>query len=305
MLGDVVYAAAALALILRYVRGDDRIRRQMLWLLLAVGIVFVAWTVPDPLGIQTPVTLFAIALIPIAIMIAILRLSAPRHPAGGLPFCPLSVAVRDGDRCLSGTDHLAGSSCSAAGGLLRSPAIIVLALAAIFNPCGYGCNAGSTGCSTARGKIRQEQWPRSAAASDSMLRAAPDLRALYPRCVKPSGCQLRRIRVNGTVIAKIGELSDTRLSLSKGTLRTSSAHMDEPYVAPLRRGTTEIGELLINPRTGERKLSKADQRIVALLADLLAVALTGHPARRRTCPIPIRSHQRPGGGAPAIAARSA
>jgi hypothetical protein len=43
-LGDLVYRAAALSLILRYVRGDDRVRRQMLWLLLAVGCVFVAWS---------------------------------------------------------------------------------------------------------------------------------------------------------------------------------------------------------------------------------------------------------------------
>jgi hypothetical protein len=42
VLGNIVYGAAAPSLILRYVRGDDRIRRQMLWLLLAVGIVFVA-----------------------------------------------------------------------------------------------------------------------------------------------------------------------------------------------------------------------------------------------------------------------
>jgi hypothetical protein len=41
--------------------------------LLAVGVVFVTWALPDLLGFQTPVTLFAIALIPIAIMIAILR----------------------------------------------------------------------------------------------------------------------------------------------------------------------------------------------------------------------------------------
>jgi signal transduction histidine kinase len=63
------------------------------------------------------------------------------------------------------------------------------------------------------------------------------------------------IVVKGNVLAKIGDLSS------------------EPYVAPLRRGTTEIGELLINPRTGERRLPKTDQRIVALLADLLAIAL--------------------------------
>ena len=57
VLGDVVYGAAVLSLILRYVRGNDRIRRQMLWLLLAVGIVLVVWTIPDLRGVETPLSL--------------------------------------------------------------------------------------------------------------------------------------------------------------------------------------------------------------------------------------------------------
>src|SRR4029453_13087279 len=73
VLGNVVYGLAVLSLILRYVRGDDGVRRQMLWLMLAVGIFFLAWTIPDLLGVQTPLSLVAIALIPLAIMIAVLR----------------------------------------------------------------------------------------------------------------------------------------------------------------------------------------------------------------------------------------
>ena len=272
VLGDVVYAAAALALILRYVRGDDRIRRQMLWLLLAVGIVFVAWTVPDLLGIQTPVTLFAIALIPIAIMIAILRhqlldirLVVSRF-ALYLLLSAMVIAAYLG--LITLLDRVLGRGRTAA-----ESAIIVLALAATFNPLRvwlqgrvdrlfYGSRQDP-----ARAVAEVGSRFGQHASGGTGLEGA--LSALCETLRVPAAA----IRVNDTVIAKIGELSDTRPELVEGHAPTSSAHMDEPYAAPLRRGTTEIGELLINPRTGERKLSKADQRIVALLADLLAVAL--------------------------------
>ena len=85
--------------------GDDRVRRQMLWLLLAVAIVLLAWTVPDFLGIQTSLTLFAIALVPIAIMIAILRYQFLDIRLVVSPLCALPAAVRSGDRRLPGADH--------------------------------------------------------------------------------------------------------------------------------------------------------------------------------------------------------
>ena len=133
VLGDVVYGAAVLSLILRYVRGNDRIRRQMLWLLLAVGIVLVVWTIPDLRGVETPLSLFAIALIPIAIMIAILRyqlLDIRLVVSRFALYLLLSALVIAGylglitllDRALGG-DRTAVES-----------AIIVLVLAVIFNP---------------------------------------------------------------------------------------------------------------------------------------------------------------------------
>jgi two-component system NarL family sensor kinase len=254
VLGNLAYSAATLALILRYLRGDDRIRRQMLWLLLAVGIVFVALTIPDLLGFQTPFVLFAIALIPIAIMIAILqyqlldiRLVVSRFAL----YLLLSAIVIAGylgvitllDRVLGGGRPAAES------------AIVVLLLAAIFNPMRVWLQRRVDrlfyGFRQEPARAVAEVGSRLGAHTSDSTGLEGALAALCETLRVPAAA----IRAKGAVLVKIGELGD------------------EPYVAPLQRGTTEIGELLIEPRTGERTLSKADQRIVALLADLLAVAL--------------------------------
>jgi signal transduction histidine kinase len=254
VLGNVVYGAAALSLILRYVRGDDRVRRQMLWLLLAVAIVLLAWTVPDLLGTQTPLSLFAIALIPISIMIAVLRyqlldirLVVSRFALylllSGLVIAGYLGLVALLDRALAGSRTAMES------------AVVVLLLAVIFNPIRvwlqrridqlfYGSRQDPARAVAEVGSRLGEHAPGSTGLEGALAALCQTLRL-------PAAA----IRVDGAVLAKIGELSG------------------EPYVAPLRRGTTQVGELLINPRLGERKLSKADQRIVTLLADLLAVAV--------------------------------
>jgi two-component system, NarL family, sensor kinase len=254
VLGNVVYGAAVLSLILRYVRGDERVRRQMLWLLLAVAIVLLAWTVPDLLGIQTPVSLFAIALIPIAIMIAVLRyqlLDIRLVVSRFALYLLLSALVIAGylglitllDRAFAGS-RTAGQS-----------AVVVLLLAVIFNPVRvwlqrridrlfYGSRQDPARAVADVGSRLREHASGSAGLEGALAALCETLRV-------PAAA----IRVKDTVLASIGELSG------------------EPYVAPLRRGTTQVGELLIKPRLGERKLSGADQRIVALLADLLAVAV--------------------------------
>jgi two-component system, NarL family, sensor kinase len=254
MLGNVVYGAAVLSLILRYVRGDERVRRQMLWPLLAVAIVLLVWTVSDLLGIQTPLSLFAIALIPIAIMIAVLRyqmLDIRLVVSRFALYLLLSALVIAGylglitllDRALAGTRTAEQS------------AVVVLLLAVIFNPVRvwlqrridrlfYGSRQDPARAVAEVGSRLGEHAYGSTGLEGALAALCQTLRV-------PAAA----IRVNGTVLVQIGELGG------------------EPYVAQLRRGTTEVGELLINPRVGERKLPKADQRIVALLADLLAVAV--------------------------------
>lgn len=66
-------AVGVLALALRFRRGDEQLRRQLLWLLAAAAVVVVAVT-PWALVAGTPIAvLFAIPLLPVAITIAILR----------------------------------------------------------------------------------------------------------------------------------------------------------------------------------------------------------------------------------------
>ncbi len=61
------------ALVVRYRRGDDRTRQQLLWILLA-GVVVVATTAGWALVQGTPIgVLFAIPLVPLAITAAVLR----------------------------------------------------------------------------------------------------------------------------------------------------------------------------------------------------------------------------------------
>jgi two-component system NarL family sensor kinase len=278
VLGDAVYGAAALALILRYIRGDDRIRRQMLWLLLSVAIVFLTWTVPDLLGVQTPVALFAIALIPISIMIAILqyqlldiRLVVYRFTL----YLLLSAVVIAGYLGLiTVLDRVIGGGRNAV-----ESAIVVLVLAVIFNPLRvwlqrrvdrlfYGSRQDPARALADVGNRLTEEAPGSTGLEGALGALCETLRV-------PAAA----IRVKGLVLARVGELSG------------------EPYVAPLRRGTREIGELSISPRIGERKLPKADQRIAGLLADLLAIAveatqLAGELVESRAALISAREAER-------------
>lgn len=66
-------ALAVVALVVRYRRGDETQRRQLLWLLLAT-VVVVAVIVPWSFAAGTPIfVLFAIPLIPLAVTVAIVR----------------------------------------------------------------------------------------------------------------------------------------------------------------------------------------------------------------------------------------
>jgi signal transduction histidine kinase len=70
---SVAMLLGAVALLVRYRRGDETIRRQLLWLLGAVGVIFAA-VLPWSLLAGTPIAvLFAIPLLPAAITVAILR----------------------------------------------------------------------------------------------------------------------------------------------------------------------------------------------------------------------------------------
>ncbi len=87
------------ALLIRYRRGDETVRRQLLWLLGAAGVILAA-VLPWALIAGTPIAvLFAIPLLPLAITIAILRhglLDIRLVIARGLSYALLSGLVLAG-----------------------------------------------------------------------------------------------------------------------------------------------------------------------------------------------------------------
>ncbi|MDQ6848831.1 MAG: histidine kinase, partial [Actinomycetota bacterium] len=87
------------ALLIRYRRGDETVRRQLLWLLGAAGVILAA-VVPWALVAGTPIAvLFAIPLLPLAITVAILRhglLDIRLVLARGLSYALLSGLVLAG-----------------------------------------------------------------------------------------------------------------------------------------------------------------------------------------------------------------
>jgi two-component system, NarL family, sensor kinase len=68
----VVYLGAVAALVVRFRRGDERTRRQLLWVLLALLVVVVIFAL-DPLLPDSLLSILPIGLIPLAIVVAILR----------------------------------------------------------------------------------------------------------------------------------------------------------------------------------------------------------------------------------------
>jgi signal transduction histidine kinase len=71
---DAIYLVSLVALVVRYRRGDEKLRRQLLWLVLSLTIAIVVQAVWGPLvdGLAV-LNLLSIALVPISMTIAVLR----------------------------------------------------------------------------------------------------------------------------------------------------------------------------------------------------------------------------------------
>ena len=70
---SAVYLVAFAALVVRYRRGDEPIRRQLLWLLLALSVVIVALLLWGLVANAPIAVLLAVPLIPVAVTVAIVR----------------------------------------------------------------------------------------------------------------------------------------------------------------------------------------------------------------------------------------
>ena len=248
VLAPVVVLSSLASLVLRFKRGDDVVRRQLLWLVAAVFLVVVvnvsSWfSVPTGREI---LLLLTFPLIPVAVAIAVLRhglydvrlvvsrlLAYGILTAGVVAVYLALVAVLD--RTLRPTG---------------APVLATLAVALAFNPVRlrlqrladralFGLRRDPVLAVSAVGR-RLAQDDDLAGVLDTLREA---LRLPYVAIHSPDGTISSGVR--GTTVHDL-----------------PLVHQGEP-----------LGSLEIGARRGERRLSKADHSVLELMATPLAVAL--------------------------------
>jgi two-component system, NarL family, sensor kinase len=247
-----IIAAAVCSLVVRYRRGGDSERRQLLWLVLAAPVVMVY---AGPWGIFTtgPILgLLVIPLIPIAITIAILRyqlLDIRLVVSRALMYAILTIgAAAAYVGVVALLDTLVRSRVS-----LGSAVIASLVIAIGFNPA----------------RVRLQRLIDRALYGD---RRDP------VRAVSLVGGRLAgtgAAGLTGVLEALCDSLRLPFAAVRFGSVETA-AHGAMPellHSTELSYDGTRIGELVVGLRSGQRRLGSADIAVLELLAGPLAVAL--------------------------------
>jgi signal transduction histidine kinase len=240
------YIAVIVSLVFRYVRGGDLVRRQLLWLVLAVIAIVVLnwprWVFNDEGGI---LLLLAVPLIPLAVTIAIvrhqlfdIRLVVSRTVLYGLLTLGVAgayaVLVAALDRVLRGAG---------------APVVATVLIALAFDP--------------ARRRLQRvvdrafygTRDPVQAVAAVGQRLAGDDL---------------------GGVLDAVREALRLPFAALRGTDAELAASGRPPaalHTVPLRFRGEHVGDLVVGVRTGERRLGGTDVAVLDLLATPLAVAL--------------------------------
>ena len=245
------YLTVIVSLVVRYVRGDGLIRRQLLWLVLAVvAMIVVNWprfVLNDDGGI---LMLLAVPAIPLAVTIAIVRhqlfdiqLVVSRTVLYGLLTLGIAGAyaglVTILDRFLRGAN---------------APVVATVVIALAFNP------------------VRQRL-------QRVVDRAFYGARGDPVRAVSAVGQRLADRRPGDDLAGVLDAVRDV-LRLPFAGLRDADAELaatgrppDTLHRVPLRYHGDHVGDLVVGVRAGERRLSGADLAVLGLLATPLAVAL--------------------------------
>jgi two-component system NarL family sensor kinase len=247
--GLLALSLGLVALIVRYRRGSEVERRQLLWLFLAVLVAFIV-ILPWGLVAGTPVeVLFAIPLIPIAVTVAIVRhelLDIRLVVARLLAWVMLLLAVIVGYAALVA---LIGRFTTVG---LRWSALVAVLLVIIAVPL----------------------LPRLQRLVDGALYGD---RGDPARVVSRLGEQLATpdAGLQGVAATIRNALRVPYLGIERDghVLVSDGEPPDRVRPWPLTRGGTSEGQLTIGLRTGERELAAADRRALAMLADPVAVAV--------------------------------
>jgi two-component system NarL family sensor kinase len=252
--GRVVWAGLAASvfasLVVRYQRGDEVLRRQLLWPVLALignAMAFLPWLMrigPIPI-------LVAPVLVPVAITIALLRyrlLDIRLVVSRALLYLLLTVGV---SAVYSGLVLILGRALSLETHL-GAAALVAVAVAVLFNPVRVRLQRvlDSTLYGHRRDPVRalshlSERLDAEMGSLDDLLTAVRDALQL----------PYAAFRLRGREVAASGSAA--------GVLE----------VIPLAASGTASGELVIGVRPGQNRLASQDVHVLSVLAIPLGVAL--------------------------------
>jgi hypothetical protein len=249
----LLYGASLVALAVRYRRGSERERQQLLWLILAT-LITVGVLIPWGVFLVGPVLmLLAIPLIGVAVTIAILRyqlLDIRLVFSRTVVYLGLTGAVVLAYEVLVA---LLDSMLRTQGGLGTSVLATVL-IAVGFNPARVRLQ-----------RLLGRAWTAYAARS-------------YPgRAESQAAARLAGIEGGlGTLVEAVRSalrLPFVALRDVKGEINASGTAPEIVHTIPLYYGADHLGELVVGVHPGQRQLDPVDRVVLELLAAPLSVAV--------------------------------
>ncbi|MEU4393289.1 histidine kinase [Kribbella sp. NPDC023855] len=239
----VSFVSALVAVILRYRRGSEQTRRQVLWLLLALLVIVACFGLESLLTTESLVLgVLPLLLIPLAISIAVLR-----HQ-----LLDIRLVVSRSLLYLV----LAGGVVVAYLGLIalldrNSSVLATLVIALAFNPVRVWLQR-----LIHRAFYGARQDPvRAIAEVGAQIGSAAGLAGVLAALCRVMRFPAAAIVVDGNQLSWYGELPAAR------------------HAIELRSGDDRLGELVVGLRAGESRVNAADEQVLALLAAPLAVAV--------------------------------
>jgi two-component system, NarL family, sensor kinase len=249
-------AATLVALVLRYRRAADQVRRQILWLVQALILILASFTVVSVLDKESLVLgVVPILLVPLAITIAVLRyqlLDIRLAVSRSVLFLLLTGGVVGGYLALvTVLEATVRRQVS-----LNTSLVATLVIALAFNPVRMWLQR-----LVDRAFYGARKDPvRAIAAVGARLGEAGESAGTGLPGVLEELCRVMRLPaaavvVDGEQVASYGEIPDERHAIA------------------LRSGESVLGNLIVALRAGERRLGPADEHVLTLLAAPLAVAV--------------------------------
>jgi signal transduction histidine kinase len=245
---NLIILASIVSLVVRFVRGTETVRQQVLWLLVAVILVILInapiwFALPSR---QTILLLLSFPLIPAAVTVAVLR-----HGLYDVRIVLSRVVVYA--VLTAGVIAIYVGLVAVLSRVLRgagAPVIAALAIALAFNPV----------------RVRLQRL---------VDRAVYGTRRDPVAAVSAVGERLAGDDLGGVADALRESLRLSYVAVERKDRNVVES--GEPTATmqtwPLNYDGKELGKLVAGPRRGERRLSRADQKVMDLVAAPLAIVL--------------------------------